>query len=72
MREIDGRKFSEEFKAEVGEHIKSSLKIYEGLSKKYNMPMSDILVYVASGTVYMASLAEESEIDDPDRLYFNE
>lgn len=70
MKEIDGSKFNEEFKAELGEHIKSSLKEYERLSKKYDIPMSEILVYAASGTVYMASLAEDSETDDLNRLYF--
>lgn len=72
MKTIDDRKYSEEFKQEVGDHIKSSLQLYEGLSKKYNIPLSEILVYVASGTVYMASLAEDSETEDPDNLYIEE
>lgn len=70
MKVIDDSNYSEEFKSEVGEYIKSSLKVYEGLSKKYDIPLSEILVFVASGTVVMASLAEDSETEDPDKLYF--
>ena len=70
MKEIDASKYSEEFREELGEHIKSSLRFYEGLSNKYNIPLSEILIYVASGTVYMGSLAEDSETDDPNKLYY--
>lgn len=69
MKEIDGSNYSEEFRAELGEYIKSSLEFYDKLSRKYNIPLSEILVYTASGTVFMASLAEESETEDPSRLY---